>query len=240
MTPRLVVPAYFHPSLRPDGWEWLAEHPDRVWLVILNIINGPGTRPEPRFLAVAERLHRAGITVIGYVDTNYGQRYPEQVADELGRYLDWYPVTGVCLDRAAASAAWLPYYAKLAAGAREMGARVVFFNHGLYPAEGYAEHADLLGTFEGPWQGYQQLDVPRWTKNWPAEKFYHVVYSVPPGHDRETVRLAVRRRAAAVYVTGRGGVNPYDSLPDEDWVLCQRRPRTGSPSPTRRGCGRAR
>lgn len=216
--PRLVVPAYFHPSLQPAQWEWLAEHPERVWLVILNVSNGPGLRPEPAFQAVTERLHGAGITVIGYADTNYGQRYPEQVADELGRYLDWYPVTGVCLDRVAASAAWLPHYAKLAASAREMGARVVFFNHGLHPAEGYAEHADLLGTFEGTWQSYQRMEVPRWTRTWPAEKFYHVVYSVPPGQAREAVRLAVRRRAAAVYLTSRGGANPYDSLPDEDWV----------------------
>jgi hypothetical protein len=217
MTPRLVVPAYFHPSVRPAQWEWLAEHPERVRLVILNIASGPGIRPEPPFQAVAARLHGAGITVAGYVDTNYGQRYAEQVSDELRRYLDWYPVTGVCFDRAAATAPWLPHYAKLAAGAREMGATIVFFNHGTYPAEGYAEQADLLGAFEGSWPMYQRLDVPRWTKAWPAEKFYHVVYSVPPGESGETVRLAVRRRAAAVYVTERGGSNPYDSLPDEDW-----------------------
>jgi hypothetical protein len=63
---------------------------------------------------------------------------------------------------------------------------------------------------------YQRLDVPRWTKAWPAEKFYHVVYSVPLGKSGETLRLAVQRRAAAVYITERGGPNPYDSLPDED------------------------
>ena len=216
MIPRLVVPAYFHPSADPAGWEWLAEHPDRVWLVVLNIINGPGLRPEPPFQAVARRLHDAGVTLIGYVDTNYGQRHPEQVRDELGRYLDWYPVTGVCLDRVTATAAWLPHYSALTAEARKLGAEVVFFNHGAYPAEGYAELADLLGVFEGSWQAYQRLDVPRWTRAWPAEKFYHVVHSVPPGKSGDTVRLAVRRRAAAVYVTERSGPNPYDRLPDED------------------------
>ena len=43
---RLVVPAYFHPAVRPDQWEWLAEHAPRVRLVILNIQNGPGGTPE--------------------------------------------------------------------------------------------------------------------------------------------------------------------------------------------------
>ncbi len=216
MNPRLVVPAYFHPTVRPAQWEWLADHPDRVRIVILNIINGPGIRPEPPFVAVARRLREAGIDVIGYVDTNYGQRRAEQAEDEFRRYLDWYQVTGLCLDRAAVSTPWLPHYAKLAAGTREMGAKVVFFNHGTHPAEGYAEHADLLGTFEGPWHAYQRLDVPRWTRAWPAEKFYHVVHSVPPGKSGQTLRLAVRRRAGAVYVTGRSGPNPYDRLPAWD------------------------
>ena len=125
-------------------------------------------------------------------------------------------MTGVCLDRVTATAAWLPHYSALTAEARKLGAEVVFFNHGAYPAEGYAELADLLGVFEGSWQAYQRLDVPRWTRAWPAEKFYHVVHSVPPGKSGDTVRLAVRRRAAAVYVTERSGPNPYDRLPDED------------------------
>lgn len=216
MNPRLVVPAYFHPSAEPAGWEWLAAHPDQVRLVILNVINGPGVRPEPPFQSVARRLRDAGVDVIGYVDTAYGQRYPEQVDDEFGRYLDWYQVTGVCLDRVAATSPWVPHYAKLAASVREMGAKVVFFHHGTHPVEGYAEHADLLGTFEGPWSAYQRLDMPRWTAAWPAEKFYHVVHSVPPGHAGETIRLAVGRRVGAVYVTERSGPNPYDRLPDWD------------------------
>lgn len=214
MNPQLVVPAYFHPAAHPEHWEWLASHPDRVRLVILNVINGPGLRAEPAFQAVTDRLHEAGVAVIGYVDTNYGQRFAEQVTDELGRYVEWYGVSGVCLDRAASSAPWVTHYAKLAASAREMGSTVVFFNHGSHPAPGYAEHADLLGTFEGTWRAYQRLDVPRWTRDWPAEKFYHVVYSVPPDKTAETLKLALRRRAGAVYVTGRGGPNPYDSLPD--------------------------
>jgi hypothetical protein len=157
------------------------------------------------------------VPVIGYVDTGYGNRPPSQVTAEFGQYLDWYEVSGVCLDRAASSAASLAYYAALSARVREMGARVVFFNHGVHPDEGYARHADLLGTFEGPWQAYLRLKVPRWTAAWPAEKFYHVVYSVPPGRLGQAGRLAVRRHAAAAYFTERGGDNPYDRLPVDGW-----------------------
>jgi hypothetical protein len=211
--PRLVIPAYFHPAVHPGDWEWLATHASRVRLVILNIHNGPGSGPEAPFKDMTECLRAADVPVIGYVDTNYGNRPAGQITTELGRYLDWYDVSGVCLDRAATSAASLAYYAALSARVRKLGARVVFFNHGAYPDEGYARHADLLGAFEGPWPAYRTLSAPRWTKAWPSEKFYHVVYSVPPERSEEAARLAMKRHAAAVYITERGGPNPYDRLP---------------------------
>lgn len=211
--PLLVVPAYFHPAVHPGEWEWLAAHSSRVRLVILNVHNGPGNRPEAPFTEAAERLRDAGVAVIGYVDTNYGSRPASQVMTELDRYLDWYEVSGVCLDRVAATGAGLAYYDALAARVRERGAGVVFFNHGAYPDEGYAGLADLLGTFEGPWHAYRRLKVPDWAVTWPIEKFYHVVYSVPPGRFGEAARLATQRHAASVYITERGGSNPYDRLP---------------------------
>jgi hypothetical protein len=207
------VPAYFHPAVHPDQWEWLAEHAPQVRLVILNVQNGPGNTPQAPFKEVTERLRGAGVPVIGYVDTNYGNRPADQIMADLGRYLDWYEVNGVCLDRVATAAASLAYYGALSARLRTLGAEVVFFNHGAYPAEAYAQHADLLGTFEGPWHAYRRLNVPPWTMAWPIEKFYHVVYSVPSERFGEATQLAIQRRAASVYITERGGSNPYDRLP---------------------------
>jgi hypothetical protein len=211
--PRLVVPAYFHPAVHPDQWEWLAGNAAQVRLVILNIANGPGTGPEAPFKETTERLRSAGVPVIGYVDTNYGSRPARQIMTELGQYLDWYEVNGVCLDRVASASANLAYYGALTARVRKLGAEVVFFNHGVYPCEAYAEHADLLGTFEGPWHVYRRLNVPRWAMAWPPEKFYHVVYSVPAEQFGAAAQLAVQRHAASVYITERGGANPYDCLP---------------------------
>jgi hypothetical protein len=213
--PRLVVPAYFHPAVYPDQWEWLAEHAAQIAMVVLNVANGPGTAPEAPFKEATERLHSAGVTVIGYVDTNYGQRPARHIMSELGQYQDWYQVSGVCLDRVASVAAKLAYYGALTARLRKAGADTVFFNHGAYPVPAYAEHADLLGTFEGPWPVYRQLNIPAWAAAWPADKFYHVVYSVPPERFGEAAQLAIKRNAASVYITERGGANPYDRLPTD-------------------------
>jgi hypothetical protein len=211
--PRLVVPAYFRPDTRPDDWQLLAKHAQQVRLVILNLANGPGPRPDPAYHAALSRLREVGVAIAGYVDTNYGQRpVPEALAD-LDNFLHWYAVSGVCFDRVSVTAEHLGYYAALSRDARRAGARVVLFNHGAHPPEAYAEHANLLGTFEGPWRSYLRLAVPRWTRSRPASIFYHVIYSVPRENFDHAFLLATRRRAGSVYVTDRGGANPYDSLP---------------------------
>lgn len=212
--PLLAVPAYFHPAVHPDQWQWLADHAERIRLVILNVASGPGNRPQGDFRAAADLLHRAGVCVIGYVDTGYGRRDPEAVLAETSLYQDWYGVRGVCLDQVASGEEDLGYYARLAGRVRMLGAEVVFFNHGTHPASGYARHADLLGTFEGTWAAYQRLRIPRWARRWPSSKVYHVVHSVPAAQLPAARQLAARHHAGAVYITERGGPNPYDGLPE--------------------------
>jgi Spherulation-specific family 4 len=211
--PQLIVPAYFHPACSPGGWAWLAEHAAQVRLVVLNLADGPGGRPDAAVLPVLDRLHSAGVTVAGYVDTNYGRRRNREALTELRQYLDWYEVAGVFFDRAAAAAEQVGYYAGLAHQARQMGAQVVALNHGTHPVEAYAEHADLLGTFEGPWSAYLDLAVPRWARSRPAGQFYHLPHSVPLESFRDAFWLAARRNAGCVYVTDNGGANPWDRLP---------------------------
>jgi hypothetical protein len=212
--PQLLVPAYFHPATHPGEWAWLAERADQVRLVVLNVASGPGAAPDPAFVSAMDRLRSAGATVAGYVDTNYGGRPARDVLAELGRHLDWYQVAGVFFDRAANGAGNVGHYADLARRAREMGARVVAFNHGAQPIEAYADHADLLGSFEGPWSAYIELTVPRWTRSRPPGQFFHLVHSVPQEHFGEALWLAGRRRAGCAYITDHGGANPWDRLPD--------------------------
>jgi hypothetical protein len=212
-TPQLVVPAYFHPADKPRQWQWLADHAALIRMVVLNVANGSGTKPLDAFRSAVDQLHQAGISVVGYVDTDYGRRDTEAVLAELGRFQDWYGVTGACLDQVSTTAEDLGHYAAMADRVRATGAEIVFFNHGAHPVPEYAPLADLIGTFEGPWQAYQRLRVPGWTRRWPPSKCYHVVHSVPAKLIPDAWRLAARRKAGAMYITERSGPNPYDGLP---------------------------
>ncbi len=213
VAPRLVVPAYFHPATHPGEWTWLAGRAAQIRMIVLNLANGPGPRADPAYLPVLDQLRSAKVAIAGYIDTNYGQRQPQEATAELGRYLDWYQVDGVFFDRASAAAEHLGRYADLALRARDMGARVVALNHGAHPIEQYAEHADLLGTFEGPWSAYLELAVPRWVRSRPAEGFFHLLHSVPATAFGDALRLAARRNAGSAFITDRAGANPWDGLP---------------------------
>jgi hypothetical protein len=228
--PKLVVPAYFHPATHPREWEWLAQHAARIRLVVLNLANGPGSQLDDACLPALERLRAAGIAVCGYVDTNYGQRPVEEVAADLRRHVEWYQVGGVFYDRAASAPGQLSHYQGLAGRARDAGAPLVVLNHGAHPVEAYADHADLLGTFEGPWSSYVELGVPRWVRTRPAEQFFHLLHSVPVASLADAWWLAAHRHAGCAYVTDRDGDNPWDGLPAGEIAATTSLPR-GRPIP---------
>lgn len=215
--PPLIVPAYFHPAAAPREWEMLAERADRIRLVVLNLASGPGQKPDAAFIPVLDRLHSAGVSVAGYVDTDCARRPVRETLNDLERYLHWYHVSGVFFDRVSTDTESVGHYAALTRSARRAGTRVVAYNHGTHPVEAYAEQADLLGTFEGPWPSYVYAAVPRWTRSWPAERFFHLVHSVPVESFGDAYLLAARRHAGCAYVTDNGGANPWDRLPSTAW-----------------------
>lgn len=227
--PRLIVPAYFHPAAHFGLWRQIAAHAASIRLVVLNVANGPGLARSPDFDGALDLLRQAGIGVAGYVDTNYGQRPAEATLADVQRFLNWFDVAGMFFDRVAVGPEQLDYYATLARRSRDLGTETVVFHHGAHPLEAYAEHADIIGTFEGPWEPYLRLAVPRWTRSRPATTFYHVVYSVPPEHAADACLLATRRRACCAYITDRGGDNPYDGLPA--WGLAPDGPWRMGPGP---------
>lgn len=212
---QLVVPAYFHPTARPDDWARLVDLAAHIRAVVLNIASGPGTAPDEAFDEPLAALFAAGVDVVGYVDTNYGRRAPADALAEVRKYRNWYGVTGVMFDRVSAGAEHVRPYARLVADARAVGARTVGFNHGTHPVENYADHADLLGTFEGPWPVYAASTIPRWVRARPADRFFHLVYALPSDRLQAALALLRTRHAANGCLTNQGGANPWRCLSAE-------------------------
>lgn len=210
-----VVPAYFHPATAPAGWRALARAARSVRLVVVNAASGPGHERDPAYGFAVDRLLDAGTPIAGYIDTDYGRRPASDALADVIRYRAWYGVSSVFFDRVSSGVERIPYYRSLAGDARDAGARLVAFNHGTYPARDYTEHADLLGTFEGPVRAYADVDVPSWVHDLPATRFFHLIYDCPPCYAETVARLAAQRNVGSLYRTHRTGPNPWDTLPGD-------------------------
>ncbi|MFF6912408.1 spherulation-specific family 4 protein [Streptomyces sp. NPDC012466] len=206
----LLVPYYEHPSVRPAEWDAIVAAAPRLYGVVLNPADGPGDRPDAAFAEVAARLRAAGVRVLGYADTDYGRRAANDVVRDLTRHRDWYGTDGAFLDQVPSGPERFEDYQKLAVAAWGVGCGTLVLNHGTAPHPCYARIADVLVTFEGPWDAYRALP-PRPRPGGPDVRLCHLVYDVPPGADAEGL---ARARGAAVHCAVPGtGDHPWGTLP---------------------------
>ncbi|MFD5519866.1 spherulation-specific family 4 protein [Streptomyces sp. NPDC127066] len=212
------VPGYAHPLVAPLEWDELTRPGTPLHWVVLNVDNGPGERPDPRCLEATGRLRNAGVRVLGLLDAAHGVRpFGETIADAR-RHLDWYKADGFLLDRCPTERAALPDVRRTAGALRALrdGAHIVF-GHGTHPHPGYAESADQLVTFSGPWSEYRWSQVAEWTADYPPERFCHFVHGVPRGHLDEALRIARWQGASTIYFTDRtdqgGTADPWEAMP---------------------------
>jgi hypothetical protein len=212
------IPGYAHPLVAPLEWGELARPGMPLHWVVLNICDGPGTRPDPHCLEAAGRLRNAGVRVLGHLDLTYGARALGDIASDARRYLDWYRTDGFFLDRCPTEHGALPDTERTATALRALlGGGHLVLGHGTHPHPGYVDIADQLVTFSGPWSDYRWSQAAEWTADHPPERFCHFVHGVPRGHLDEALRVARWQGAATIYFTDRrdrgGRTDPWETMP---------------------------
>ena len=209
---QLVIPAFFYSA---SVWAQAADSQPPPSNVILDISgSGAGSQPDPHFEALVRAVKAKGITLLGYISTEDGQRPAAQVQTEVRNYKAWYGVTDIFLDRVSGTTSDAAYYRQLASFIRTYNAgSSVWLNPGQYPDQSYMSIGDVVMVFEGTYAQYLGLQVPGWAGSYPASKFAHTVYATPAAGLSRVLELAASRRAGHVYVTSGTGSNPYDGLP---------------------------
>jgi hypothetical protein len=217
----LGVPGCAHPLLAPAEWNELTRPGTPLHWVVLNVADGPGAQPDPHCLEAAGRLRNAGVRVLGHLDAAYGARPSAALTADAHRFVQWYQADGFLLDRCPADRAGLPDVRRTAGALRGLrdGAHIVL-GHGTHPYPGYAEHADQLVTFSGPWSDYRWSQVAEWTADHPPERFCHFVHGLPRGHLGEALRIARWQGAATIWFTDRTDraargfrADPWEGMP---------------------------
>jgi hypothetical protein len=220
----LVVPAYFYP-----GADWtLADHGRPVPRIMIMDAAGPGAGngPERDYQKAVQQAQAAGITVVGYSDTDYARRPAGAVEADVRKYKAWYGVTSIFLDEVSGDAGQFPYYRQLARYIRGTNpGAAILLNPGTYPDQRYMSVGDIVVVFENTYANYASLQVPGWVRRYPAARFADIVYASAAGQLAHVLALAVQRHAGYVYVTDGTGLPRYGSLPSywyrEDAVIAR-------------------
>jgi hypothetical protein len=208
----VAVPAYFYPG--PD-WQRLIAAAPTVGLAVFNPQSGPGTATDPNYVQVITDAKAAGITVLGYVATSYGQRAATDVTADIDAYYKLYPVSGIYLAEGPMEADCSSFEAAYqgfvnAAHAHDPGA---FMAVGTRDCPTYIVFFDLMVQFARNWTEYQAYVPPPWMPAESRGRFCHLVNAVPAAAAGAALSLAIANGAGWVFVTDEADPNPWDRLP---------------------------
>ena len=212
-TQSMAVPAYFYPG---SYWTQMDHAGSTLRIAVMNPNSGPGSAPDPNYVSAVHAAQAAGITVVGYVYTDWGARSLSAVEADVNAYYRMYGVNGIFFDQASTSCAYSSYYATLNAFVKAKGGTGrTILNPGTQTSQCYVSDADILLTFEGSYSQYvSSYSAPQWVSSYPPSHFWHIIYGAPnTSAVARAVQLSKQRGAGYVYVTADTLPNPYDTLP---------------------------
>ena len=222
---RLLVPAYFYPDGRGrDDWKRLAKAAKDVPIVaIANPASGPGRQQDANYVEALKLARDAGVTVIGYVSTNYAKRPLADVKVDVDTWLKFYPtVDGFFFDEQVSGKESVPYYQSLATHAREAVWKkrerecLIVTNPGTNCAKEYLTPFTgiNIACLHEHHTGFDRYQRPEWARDVPAAQISALVYNEPSLKQmRAQVKAAAEKGIGYFYVTDDGGNNPWDRLP---------------------------
>ncbi len=210
---RTFVPSY---PWAASFWTRAMDSKPAPGVMILNVTGlGAGNAPVPHFQSLVKKAHAAGVSVLGYSSTEYGQRPAAAVEADARNYKAWYKVNGMFLDLTDNTRGELSYYRKLASYIRAVNpGSVIWLNVGAYPDPGYMSVGNVVVAFEGSYASYRGLQVPGWAAHYKPTRFADVIYATPGSDLASAVHLSRLRRTGYLYVTSLpGSPDPYSALP---------------------------
>jgi Spherulation-specific family 4 len=216
---RLWVPAYYYPY-GPGLLEWnrlIASAKTVPIVAIVNPASGPGDHVDTNFAAILPRAKKAGVTLVGYIGTQYTRKPLAQVKAEVETFLRFYPdLQGFHFDEQMSDARGVDYYAELYRYVHErIPGALVLNNPGTVCDPAYAARpaADAICLFENE-RGFDQFQPPVRLTRFPGARFCIQAHNVATEDQmKRAVRQAAQWKIGYVFITDDVGPNPYDRLP---------------------------
>lgn len=212
---KLMVPLYQYPGA---AWDVVVNNGRTVPTVaIINPSSGPGNGgPDSAFTNYMNKLHNAGVEMVGYVHTQWGARSISTVKKEIDQYASLFPLlSGIFLDEGGATDAVLPYYRELHSYIMSMpGWKYNIINPGTTPTSGYLNAATQIVSFEDTSSKFAASSNPSYASCSNKDKFAVITYGASSSGMQSAVNTARSKGYYGwVYITdGAGGCCTYNKI----------------------------
>ena len=242
----VLIPLYGYPLVSSGSGPTRTTSPNPAWttvaanaalvptIAVVNPSNGPvacATPPSATLSAFQQgiaQLHQAGVTVLGYVHTLYGQRDPALVSQDVQTYAECYGVDGVFFDEVSNQAGLAAYYSAAAAVVRQNilpasgKSALVAINPGTYPALSIANAADITVMHESA--DLNLSPVPLALSSYAPSKFAYLALGIGNLPQTQTAALTrlFQQGVGFVDLTDQGnGTDPWANLSTDYSSLIQ-------------------
>jgi hypothetical protein len=210
----LIVPLYEYPT--DSAWPGLIQakhaYPSVPVIAIADpTSSGPGSSSDPNFASGIADLQAAGITVIGYIGTNYGSESTATVEKWVNDYQTWYHVNGIFFDEMSNAQSDGSYYTTVSSYAHSLGLLVDWGNPGASVPSSFIGTVNLvINIYENP--GYPSASsIQSAAMGYARTNFGMMAYGV--GAPTQSYFQSVIPYVSYIYFTDQSGSNPYNALP---------------------------
>lgn len=222
---QILLPLYIYPNWYDRHkyiWSQVTTAAKKVPIVaIINPHNGPdGAPPNADYRRGIRDLQQAGVKIVGYVATNYGQRDLQAVKADIDLYAKHFQVEGIFLDETASERPKLNYYRQLYQYVKERHKlRQVIINPGTDVDESYVREpvADVAVIFENYHRHWMQYKPPSYIKKYAPQRFATLIHTSGNRLIKSSIDRALKHQFGYIYMTNdstsSGDLNPWNSLP---------------------------
>jgi Spherulation-specific family 4 len=223
---KILIPLYIYPNWYDRDkylWKQVALAAKRVPIVaIINPNNGPDRAPPNLdYQQGMKDLQQAGVKLVGYVPSNYGNRDLQAVKADIDIYAKHFPVEGIFIDETASAQSKLEYYHQIYQHIKSRSKSYqTIVNPGNNLDESHLQRpiADTFVTFENYQKAWDKYRSPAYVYKYSPQHFAALIHTTANSKlMRKTIDRAAKHNFGYVYITNdstdTANKNPWDSLP---------------------------
>ncbi len=213
------MPAYIYPG--GEGrkeWQRLLDAATKAEIVaIANASSGPGKERNIEYDAIFTEAKNLGMTIVGYVSTDFGKRSQAEIKKDVDTWVGFYPqIRGFFFDQQPRESQHVARFAELRDYVKhKLRDPVVITNPGVPCDEAYlAQGVSNVTCVFVNYQGFERFELPATFKPYDPSRFAALPYNIS---DVETMRAFVKdaiiKRIGYIYISDAKPPNPWGKLP---------------------------